>query len=356
MTERQNKDRRTDRRARQSGMELLRLISMMLVLAMHANYFSLGIPGPGEFAAAPAATAVRVAAEHLSVVGVNVFVLISGWFGIRPRWQGIGGLLFAVAFLSVVTTAVFAAAGLPLSAGATVLAGATIGSAYWFIVAYAGLYILSPVLNAYAGQASQRSLGRFLACFFAFEFVYGFATDSGLFNSGYSIVSFAGLYLLARYARRSTGRWTRLGSGTYLAAYAATMLTSAAVYIALIALTDHGDGERLIAYTSPFVIAGSLALTLAFSRLRLQSRTVNSMAESCPAIYLIHCHPLVLPLYATFFRRLYDSLDGAAFAAAAAGCIVAVAAACIAADRVRLACWRGVLATVERMRGKASFM
>lgn len=327
---------------RQSNMELLRLISMMLVLMMHANYFSLGIPCAGDLAAEPLTTVLRVAAEHLSLVGVNVFVLISGWFGIRPRWQGLAGLLFTVAFLSAATTAVFLAAGLPVNAGATVLAGAAIGSAYWFIVAYAGLYILSPVLNAFAESATQRRLGRFLACFFTFEFVYGFATDSGMFSSGYSIISFAGLYLLARYARRSTGRWTRLGAGTYLAAYAAIMLTGAALYIAIIGLTGHGDGGRLISYTSPFVIAGSLALVLAFSRIRLQSRAVNSMARSCPAVYLIHFHPLVLPFYTALFSGLYARLGGAAFAAAAALCLTAIFAGCIAADRVRLMCWNYV--------------
>lgn len=348
MTERQGQDILNGRITRQSNMELLRLIAMMFVLMMHANYFCLGIPGSGELAAEPVTTVLRVAAEHLSVVGVNVFVLISGWFGIRPRWHGIAGLMFAVAFISITTTAIFFASGLPVNAGATILAGATIGSTYWFIVAYAGLYLLAPVLNAFAEHTTQHGMGRFLACFFAFEFVYGFATDSGQFNSGYSIISFAGLYLLARYLRRYPCRWTRLGGGTYLALYVAIMLTSAALYIAIIATTEHGDGERLISYTSPFVVAGSTALLLTFSRFKLQSRAVNGMAESCVAIYLIHCHPLVLPLYTALFSMLYHRFDGTAYAVTATLCLSAVFAACIAADRVRLMCWKKVLATVEK--------
>lgn len=101
------------RTARQSNMELLRLVAMLFVLVfvLHANYWSLGYPGQADLLGSPLSASVRVALAHLAIVAVNVFVLLSGWFGIRPKWRGLAGLLFQAFFFPVALAGVFLALG-----------------------------------------------------------------------------------------------------------------------------------------------------------------------------------------------------------------------------------------------------
>lgn len=72
----------------------------------------------------------------------------------------------------------------------------------WFIKAYLLLYIISPVLNAFVENVSRRTLRNVLVAYWGLLVLLGWvfeATD--YINNGYSIVSFVGLYLLARYMR-----------------------------------------------------------------------------------------------------------------------------------------------------------
>ena len=69
--------------ARESNIELLRIIAMIMVLLLHANgaigpfvQLSDANSGVEEF--------LRLFLEIVCVVSVNAFIMISGWFGIIP--------------------------------------------------------------------------------------------------------------------------------------------------------------------------------------------------------------------------------------------------------------------------------
>ena len=53
--------------------------------------------------ALPEVWGVRILVEHWAIIGVNVFVLISGWFGIRTSLKGACKLLFQVFFIGLLT-------------------------------------------------------------------------------------------------------------------------------------------------------------------------------------------------------------------------------------------------------------
>ena len=81
-------------KVRQSNFELLRIIAMFMVLILHADFGALGQPDKAEIMNFPFAATLRVILEMASIVAVNVFVLISGWFGIRHSIKGITMSLF----------------------------------------------------------------------------------------------------------------------------------------------------------------------------------------------------------------------------------------------------------------------
>lgn len=88
----------TIKQPRQSNIELLRIISMLMVLLVHANFFSLGKPTVEEVIEQPIDASLRVLFECVCIPCVDIFVLISGWFGIKANKKGLCNFLFQVAF------------------------------------------------------------------------------------------------------------------------------------------------------------------------------------------------------------------------------------------------------------------
>lgn len=97
---------------RDSNMELLRIVSMVLVLISHASYTSLNPPAQADISTSLDSAFLRVLAESFSVVCVNVFVLISGWYGIKVRWSRFAELIFQVVFISISIYALMRCLGL----------------------------------------------------------------------------------------------------------------------------------------------------------------------------------------------------------------------------------------------------
>ena len=69
----------------------------------------------------------------------------------------------------------------------------------WFIKAYLGLYILTPVLNTFVKIANKSQIKLFLIVFFTYQTIYGWYGAVPFFAQGHSTLSFIGLYILGRY-------------------------------------------------------------------------------------------------------------------------------------------------------------
>ena len=70
---------------RESNFEAARILAMILVVLVHANYFSLGGIDRSDIITLPSSSFMRIFLEQLCIVGVNLFILISGWFGVRGK-------------------------------------------------------------------------------------------------------------------------------------------------------------------------------------------------------------------------------------------------------------------------------
>lgn len=68
---------------RQSNFELLRIIAILLVLILHADFYALEGPVANDIINSPTDSMLRILFQAITIVAVNVFVMISGWFGIN---------------------------------------------------------------------------------------------------------------------------------------------------------------------------------------------------------------------------------------------------------------------------------
>lgn len=331
---------------RQSNMELLRLLSILFVLVIHADYLSLGVPTGEELVSSPVSTLLRIGFEQFTIVCVNVFVLISGWFGIRFGYRGFLKFIYQILFSGILVLAFFLCSGEQVSIG-IICYTLYAGSCWWFVVAYMGLYVLDPLLNAFVEYASQKQMRNFLIVFFVWEFFWGWIKDVAGFQSGYSVLSFIGLYLLARYVRMYPGHWTGKSSRKHVRWYILTVLISILLTVLELVVTN-GNSGRFISHDSPLVIFGSLCLLVSFSHLQFQSKLTNSLAASSFTIYLLHCHPLTLQYFTNFFGGLYIQYGGALYMLLVPWCLIAIAGICTLADRVRLFSWNWLWSRLQR--------
>ncbi len=320
------------------------MLAMFLVLLVHADFYSLGAPALTDVQAQPLDSAVRIAVQNVSIVCVNVFVLISGWFGIRPKVRSITAFLFQCLFFLIGIYAVMLAAGWAQLSLNGVVGCFLLTKLNWFPKAYLVLYMLAPALNALMEQAPRGQVRLILVCFFLFQTVYDWvagATD--YLASGYSPLSFIGLYLLARYARVYRPRWAALSARADAGIYLLLVLLCTAVQLA----SSLAGGfvyahvmARMVYYSNPAVIAAALYLLLAFSKLRLQSRAVNWFAASSFAVFLLHTNPNVINSYfRPFCQRLYE-LWGTAYFVLILPVLAGIFLVSVLLDQLRICAWR----------------
>lgn len=330
------------KKTRDSNMELLRLVAMLLIMMVHASYRALPAPTPEAIAADSVSMFLQIMVESFTVVGVNVFVMLSGWYGIRLRWSRLAELLFQIAFFTVLCLGVYYALTdtLPPTPYLSILM--LHEGDYWFVKTYIALYLLSPVLNAFVQTATQRQMAVTILSLFAFQWVYGWVFEATTWlRAGYSLPSFVCLYLLARYLNIYKPTFTKWRPRTDLLVYLAICLMVTLTYFVL--KSRFNLGGLLWFYNSPTTIIAAMFLLLFFSKLSFQSNLVNWMGISALAVYLTHSNTPLGQYYDLYIREWHDTLPRLSFILHTAVLIVAVYLGSILIDKVRIVVWNLLL-------------
>ena len=333
---------------RDSNFELFRLVAMMLVMLVHANYASIGDVAQSELLATPLSAIVRVVCEQLCIVSVNLFVLLSGWFGIRPTLKKFASFIFQVLFIGLSVTQICRLSGVevPSRMFSDML---YFGASYWFVPAYIILFWLAPVLNSFAEHASKRDFVSTLVAFYLLQSLFGWLTyDYGHFHQGYSALSFVGLYLLARYVRLHAEKLRAMAWWKHLLGYLLFTAIPAALSLAGLYFANKSYGAT--SYASLLVVGASVSLLLMFSKFHFQSKAINWLSASAFAIYLVHQAPGAMQLYYQLFDHSFDTMSGWLFIPFVFATTLAIALASILFDKVRMVVWSGVLRLAEMVK------
>ncbi len=306
---------------------------MMLVLLLHSNYFSLGGVELTDIQLFSSSAFVRVLAEQLCIICVNLYVLISGWFGIKPTVKGAMSLLFQVLFYHILISTIVLCVGAPFSIRGFIKVFC-FGVPYWFVISYLVLYVLAPALNSFIDKASPNLLLSVILSFFILEFSTGWCLNFAGFNEGYSAISFIGLYLLARYIRLYSNKLVYFSAGGDFLLY----LVLSLLPILLFYVTGHGF--HMIAYSSPFVVGATVFFFLAFNRMQISNSIINSMAVSVFSVYLVHLHPFIFQHFQQLMQKMYSTLAGWEYILFVLMFATLFTLLCIAVDKIRIFIWQ----------------
>lgn len=278
---------------RDSNMELLRMVAMFLIVILHLDIFLL--EESPLFRDQPVSWFFVYFLKSLTIIGVNLFVMLSGWYGITFKWHRFFGLWFQVFF--------FVLTGLISN---YIINGSTInlkvciyllfqmdGNPYGFFQSYILLYIFSPVLNQFIKNADKTTITYFLCIFFLIQFIWGCISWGYVyFGNGFSALSYMGLYIFARFARVNQIESKLKGHQWIIMYILISLLSSIIAY--------HGHHHPYISniaysYASPLVIISAFSLLASFSKIKIKSNIVNWIAIHCFAIYLFHMNSYILP-------------------------------------------------------------
>lgn len=277
--------------ARQSNMELLRILSMAAVIIVHLDGASLGLPTPGGFTDASAADWWRIIVESVAIVGVNCFTLISGYFGIRARLSGL--VKFTLMCMAYSVGIYMLSTVMP---GQAWLWSKWIESVMvfthtdlWYVPAYLILYLVSPMLNAAVESLTLKRFTVWLSLFAGFN-VWGGWLWGGNFNpTGYTPIQLIMMYLIGRYLYRLFSEHNFDNGKLRVASAAGYIVMTAATSIIALWMSP----LKVYAYNAPWVLVASVCIFVFFTTLRFSSKAVNNLAKGAFAAYLIHKNPLV---------------------------------------------------------------
>ena len=277
---------------RNANIELLRIVSMVLIVLFHFSVHGTW-PEGGPLAS-------DTAVEMLSFggkLGVNCFVLITGYFMVHGhlKVQSLLRVMLQTWFYSFAILAISAIAQPDLVTPERLREAVTpiTSGEYWFITCYLALMVASPFLNVLyrnLGDSGRRSL-----------MVIGFVVLSAIptittYNPiGSDLVWFFYLYLMGGWLR-DRPLWKRRGNACALAAGMLFVWAS----MAAIGWAQRAFGFDYVMpdyfiwqYMVP-TFAASLGLFNLFAEWKMPPiRWVNTAAKGALGVYLIHDNPIM---------------------------------------------------------------
>lgn len=286
------------KRERNMGVELLRIVSMLLIVTAHIlgqGGVLKGVsaaPGSGQYAAA-------WLLESCALLSVNCYALISGYVaGGQFRYARLFETQMRVWFYTILITAGFCIAVSGLFQPALVknaLFPAMTGQ-YWYYTAYFGLMLFTPALRCmteHLGRIPFRNLVVSIVVLFSVCPML-FVSDIYQTAQGYSLVWLTALYLIGAYLKKYGCPFLKkplyAAASLVLGIGAAWGIQLAGARGAKMPLPN------MLVFTSPAMLLAAAAALVLFSKLRLSTMIKKAVGFCAPlsfGVYLIHVHPLV---------------------------------------------------------------
>lgn len=281
---------------RESNIELFRIVATFMIIVVHCNGWFLKLEGINSWYDGGIDRAItRTFIQSVTCIGVDCFILISGYFGIRPKLSSLFNLYTLLVFFYLggyLATCLLGNDTLLLRG--VIYNLLAFSRENWFIQCYLFLLLLSPLLNKFTESISSKGLLYYIGAFTCSAFYFGCYKDSTYFyfNQGYSITTFMLIYLIGRCLRLAGAKWFKSFS-IYLLSITWFTIT---IVIMMVRLLEPSREDAYLSYCSPLLLASSVILFLMFLRIHIRSKIINYIASSCLAVFILHTSSPIMNL------------------------------------------------------------
>lgn len=310
---------------RHSGIELLKIIAIVMIVFCHASptrtpeylFGPDGLP-PYIMQLGYATDSIQrfiiVLFYYGGSVGNAIFLTCSAWFLLESKGLNIKKVLYIVAdffVISVIFLAVFLAGGYSLPIGTVISQFFPITTASnWFITCYVLFYLTHPLLNLIIKNLNQRTLLCVdLVIIILYSGIQVLLPDSLYYSK---LIGFICVYFVIAYVKTYLCNAQRS-----LKANAIILLSSSVCLIALIGMTNYLGlktqffSDQVIGwgqFMNPLILLIALSSFLLIKNLKFHSKTINYVAGLSMLIYIIHRNELVANYLETdAFKFIYET-------------------------------------------------
>lgn len=286
---------------RESQIELLRIVSIWLIVFYHL-FMDFSLPLQEEY---PLYKGLQIPLH----IGVLLFVLISGYFGIKASIKG---------FLRVLS--IIVVYWLPLSLFVDVSSGQGVLNIlkdflvvsyprYWFFRCYIFLYLFSPVINKFLKDITVKNR-LYISLVLIFMAVWvGTSEGDTTLSGGKNLTNFLLLYVLGDTLQKYKTKWHDISSTLLLTLFVVINILLVYSYIVF---SDGIIGKAIFQisfpYCSPMLIINAIIIFMLFAKMNIRSKCINYIATSVFSVYLIHYHRDVWPLLGEGVEWIYNNL------------------------------------------------
>lgn len=275
---------------RNSSVELLRLLSMLLILIHHICGQGLGfqffLTGEGNYIPQmgqvyPIITII----ENICIVAVNVFILISGFYGITLKKKNVVSFLFVCIFFSFLHHMISMVLG--IQKGYMNTLSIITHPNGWFIRCYFLLMLSSVIINKALRSFSNKELNMSLMLLSFINIYMGFIRHDSINEFGYTLSQFIFIYCIG-YALNRYSIKDIFSSKKILFVWICGIFTNFVFMMIAISIQKNEMAFRLLSYNNPIIIVNAICLFLLFIKHNFKSKLINFVASGAFGIYLFH--------------------------------------------------------------------
>ena len=280
--------------SRNQNIEIMRIFLMLFIVMHHLTINGYGLQnvltGKSTVLMPNHEMIFFAVINSFFIIGVNVFFLISGYFGIHFKIKRLVSLIFELYFYSIILNL----AG--IISGVTPVSLHSIKSivfpfwSYWFIYAYVLVYAASPLINTGLDMLEKKQ-AKVMFVFFGLIFcIVAFIGDGVVsIHSGYTFLFSVFSYITGRMMSKYQILAPRNGRQGILAWMTASLITAGGAVVFII-LGKGSFAWHMFAYNSPFVFLASVFFIWIFIKLPQGSYKwdITKVSSHILAVYLIH--------------------------------------------------------------------
>lgn len=290
------------KKERDSNFELCRLVCMLYIVIYH---LIIHVPSVYEN------TSWGLPLRNICHIGVVVFVMISGYFGIHRKWKRLLSLALSVSFynaLGILIAVWCFNQQIELNSMLSVIFPITNGE-YWFITSYVVLYLIAPYINMVLEKLNKRDFTLLLIVLGIIVW-YGGGVWNKDIGEGRGIMAFILSYSIGSYIRKFYNTETKK-----LSYWGGHYLLASFIMITCITFLPGILSKAITHFTFGYNQLGlyimSVLFLLIFQSVKIRSRIINWSATSCLGIYLCHGNTNIssLIIYPLYSNNLLGNID-----------------------------------------------
>lgn len=323
---------------RDSNIELLRIVATLFILIVHCNGWLLTFGEPPiewDFGG-PMVSISRVLIQNITAIGVNLFILISGFYGIHPKISSIVNLFTCLLFFYCGSFLLNCGLGYEeFTIKHFIKSLMAFSHENWFINCYLFLILLSPIINVFVENMSKRNMLIYICVFMICAFYFGCIINSKYFyfNEGYSVTMMIIVYIVGHYIKRYlSDRIDMIKYKKIVFVYIISLLFMIGSFI-----VQQYIEVPIHTYCSPFYIFSAVCMFLLFYRIpKFYNPIVNWFGKSCLAAYILHTSSPFVHWLASLDYELITTDNYGIYMVKMLGVVLVLFVASILLDKVRI--------------------